>query len=94
MSSSEIFSLYFCISGKLSNFGFNKVSGWVQEDDGSDYLLFASGAQMIIDNFNPFSEDYSNKNGLTIELDFRTTGLGEDTCYGSAGCFYGSITVY
>ena len=32
------------ISGKLSNFGFNKVSGWVQEDDGSDYLLFASGA--------------------------------------------------
>lgn len=63
------------ISGKLSNFGFNKVSGWAQEEDGSDYLLFASGASMVIDNFNPFSEDYSNKNGLTIELDFSLSDI-------------------
>ena len=30
---------------------------------------------MIIDNFNPFSEDYSNKNGLTIELDFSLSDI-------------------
>jgi hypothetical protein len=64
-------------SAKLENFYYKTINGWSTDDDGANFLKINQGAKMTIPGYYPFEKDAMNKNsnGLTIELDFKLSGV-------------------
>lgn len=62
------------MKGSLSNFYYRTVNGWLMDNNGVDYLKVSQGAKVSFDAYSPFNVN-PKTNGLTIELDFRISGV-------------------
>ena len=60
--------------GTLSNFYWGKTNGWLLDEEEVGMLRLTAGARLDIDNFRPF-ETNATQYGLTIELDFKVSGV-------------------
>lgn len=59
--------------GRLEDFYFRSVNGWMKDADNVDYLKISQGAKFIFDAYTPFSNPATT--GYTIELDFTLKGI-------------------
>lgn len=64
------------LQGKLTGFHFRTVDGWLKDENNIDYLKVSQGGSVLYDAYSPYSEDPNTK-GLTIELDFRLSGISD-----------------
>ena len=70
-------------TGELTSMYYSNSSGWLEDEDGTSYLLLTSGGKMSIPGFEPFAQDPTQENeqnsamgsGMTIELDFEVNGI-------------------
>ena len=61
----------------LKDFYFKTINGWMTDEEGISYLKINQGAQLTIPNYYPFANNAmaADANGLTIELDFKMSGI-------------------
>ena len=59
---------------KFENFLWGSENGWIVDNIGETSLRLTNGAKISLPDYHPFSED-GTTNGLTIELDFKLSGI-------------------
>ena len=60
--------------GLLTNFYYRNVNGWLTDVNKTAYLKVSQGAKLEFNDYSPY--DHSVKtNGVTIELDFKLSGI-------------------
>ena len=60
--------------GQLTDFYYRNVNGWLVDGNKTPYLKVSQGAKLEFNDYSPF--DHSIKsNGVTIELDFKLSGI-------------------
>jgi hypothetical protein len=62
------------MKGTLENFYYRTVNGWLKDDNKVDYLKVSQGAKVLFNAYSPFTTN-AKTNGLTIELDFKISGV-------------------
>ena len=62
--------------GTLSDFYFRTTNGWMRDENKINYLKVNQGAKVDFKDYSPFGDDTNpTKNGITIELDFKLSGI-------------------
>ena len=63
----------------LSDFVWGNVNGWLTDDENVNMLRLSSGANMIVNGYEPFNLNANGKEGMetgkSIELDFRISNV-------------------
>ena len=62
------------LKGELTDFYYRSVNGWLIDENNVNYLKVSQGAKVVFDDYSPFGTQ-PKTSGLTIELDFRLSGV-------------------
>jgi hypothetical protein len=61
-------------AAQFENFLWGNENGWIEDSDGERALKITNGAKLSIPTYHPFAKN-ATENGLTIELDFKFSGV-------------------